>query len=127
MKKTYSGGCHCGAVRYEADADLSQGTIRCNCSICSKGRSWLAAVPATDFRLIKGEDELSEYLFAGHRIHHMFCKTCGIKPFARGVRADGAQFYALMVSSIEGVPDEELASLPVMYVDGRHDNFKAAP
>ncbi|MFL6550931.1 MAG: GFA family protein [Povalibacter sp.] len=127
MKKTYTGGCHCGAVRYEADMDLSQGTIRCNCSICSKGRAWLTFVKGPDFRLIKGEDALAEYEFGSHRIHHMFCKSCGIKPFARGAGADGSAFHAVVIGTLENVPDEELAALPVMYVDGRHDNFKAPP
>src|SRR5688500_5951222 len=55
MKRIYSGGCHCGAVRYDVEADLSQGTVKCNCSICSKSRAWLVAVGSADFRLLQGE------------------------------------------------------------------------
>ena len=33
--KTYSGGCHCGRVRYKAEVDLSR-VMSCNCSICRK-------------------------------------------------------------------------------------------
>jgi hypothetical protein len=127
MKKTYAGGCHCGAVRYEADLDLSQGTIRCNCSICSKVRAWLISAEPGSFRLQRGADALSEYTFGPQRIHHLFCKHCGIKSFARVTMPDGNEFEVVVVSCLENVPDSELAAIPVLYLDGRNDNFEAAP
>lgn len=127
MKQTYTGGCHCGAVRYEADVDLSQGTVKCNCSICTKGRAWLIGVDPADFRLLRGEDVLGEYQFGAHRIRHLFCKTCGIKSFARGTLPDGTKFGAILVNCLEGLTDEQLGALPVMYIDGRNDDFQKAP
>jgi len=127
MKQTYTGGCHCGAVRYEADMDLSKGTLRCNCSMCSKTRAWLIGISADDFRLLKGEEMLSDYQFNRKNIHHLFCKKCGIKSFGRGKGANGKPMVAVMLNSVENIPDAELAALPITYVDGRNDNFTKPP
>jgi hypothetical protein len=60
-KKTYHGSCHCGTVAFEATIDFEKGTTRCNCSICTKARFWFAIVQADDFKIEKGEDQLSDY------------------------------------------------------------------
>ena len=127
MKKTYTGGCHCGAVRYEADMDLSQGTLRCNCSMCSKTRAWLVGIGSDDFRLLKGQESLTDYQFNRNNIHHLFCKTCGVKSFGRGIGPGGKPMIAVMLATVDNVSDAELAALPIMYVDGRNDDFTKPP
>lgn len=126
MKKTYKGSCHCGAVRFDADIDLAEGTVKCNCSICAKQRNWLAAVKEGAFRLLAGESELAEYQFGARQLHHRFCKRCGVKVFSWG-EPGGEKFYAVSVSALDDPPLDELATAPVMYVDGRNDDFKSAP
>jgi len=127
MKKTYRGSCHCGAVRFECQLDLAQGTSKCNCSICSKGRFWKAIVKADAFRLEQGADCLAEYRFGRENIHHLFCRRCGIKSFARGHMDELGDFYAINVACLDDVADEELAQAPVVYQDGRHDAWERPP
>lgn len=122
MEKTYHGSCHCGAVKFEADADLSKGTLRCNCSICAKGRSWLIGIPSSALRVTAGEETLVNYEFNKHRIHHMFCPKCGIKVFGRS-----GDFAAVNVACLDDATPEELAAAPIQYFDGANDNFKAEP
>ncbi len=71
--KTYQGGCHCGRVRYEATSDLAQ-VVDCNCSICVKRGALWAFVKAPQFKLLKGEDALTDYQFGKKNIHHLFCQ-----------------------------------------------------
>ncbi len=128
MKRTYRGSCHCGAVRFEADIDLSAGTFKCNCSICMKARSWLTSVKPDAFRLLAGHAELTEYQFGARRIHHLFCKHCGVRSFAWGdIPEVGGRIYAINVACLDDVGVDDLLSAPITYVDGRNDNFQSPP
>ena len=97
----YAGGCHCGKVRYEVKLELT-GALACNCSICSKKGSLLTFTAPENFELLSGEGELSDYQWNNKAIHHLFCKTCGVQSFARGVGPQGPM-VAINVRCLEGV------------------------
>jgi hypothetical protein len=132
--KTYSGSCHCGAVRFEADLDLDAGSIRCNCSFCTKARAWFVfARGAERFRLIAGADAMTDYRWTPPGKPHpgltfTFCGTCGVRTFARGqLEALGGTFHAVPVVTLDDVRPDEIAKTPINYVDGRHDRYDRAP
>jgi hypothetical protein len=127
MQKTYYGSCHCGAVRFEADIDLASSTYRCNCSICSRIRFWAAVIKPESFRLLSGESSLTKYLFNSMVNEHYFCKVCGVRSFGIGNPPNEGQVYGVNIGCIENTTPEELAASPIVYIDGKHDNWNSAP
>lgn len=126
--KTYRGSCHCGAVQFECDLDLADGTSKCDCSACTKGRFWKAIAKADGLRLRQGEDALSDYRFGSGTIHHLFCRTCGVKVFGRGhMEALGGTFYAINLACLDDVTPAELLQAPITYQDGRNNNWSSPP
>jgi len=131
--KTYSGSCHCGAVRFEADIDFSNGTLRCNCSICTKARAWFAVAKPDALRLLSGADAQTEYQWVppgrpGSFLRYRFCKTCGVRAISQGGElGQDSAFFAVSVAALDGVDPEDLASGPINYVDGRHGRFTEPP
>lgn len=112
----HEGGCHCGKVRYELDADITS-VIACNCSMCGKAGTLLAFAPESAFQLKSGSEVLRDYQFNRHIIHHLFCGECGIKSFARGVGRDGSPTVAINVRCLDGFTEGQY---PVHQHDGRH-------
>jgi hypothetical protein len=113
---TYEGSCHCGAVKYEADLDLSNPVIGCNCSMCQRKGTLLTFVPEGAFRLKAGEGATTDYTFNKNIIHHLFCKTCGVTSYAKGKNRDGSPMYAINARCLEGV---EIDDLKINKWDGR--------
>lgn len=107
MEREVAGGCHCGAVRFEATIDTALG-IECNCSYCSKGAPMLAFTGADAFRQTAGEDAMTDYRFNKMIIAHLFCSTCGISAFGRGQTPDGQQMVAINMRCID---DLEIAEV----------------
>lgn len=114
-KQHYTGGCHCGAVRYEVSAALDA-VISCNCSICQKKGTLLSFVPTSDFTLASGEDKLVDYQFNKGVIHHLFCATCGVTSFARGTDPKGQSMVAINIRCLDGIALEDVT---IVNFDGR--------
>jgi hypothetical protein len=72
-----TGGCHCGAIRYEASTPPVTGSL-CHCRDCqrSSGSAFeaLAMFPQSEFRIIRGEPRryISKLIMEKY-----FCSNCG--------------------------------------------------
>ncbi|HZC16546.1 MAG TPA: GFA family protein [Caulobacteraceae bacterium] len=77
------GGCHCGAVRFEAALPDVIEAQSCNCSICERTGFIHIIVPPSRFRLKEGQAALTSYRFNTGVADHLFCLVCGVKSFYR--------------------------------------------
>src|SRR5262245_50737357 len=113
--KTYTGGCHCGQVRFDVTADLAQ-VMDCNCSICRKRGALWSFVPAEKFALRAGSETLTDYQFGKCTIHHLFCAQCGVGAFSQGAAPDGKDVVAVNVRCLDDVDTSALT--PTLF-DGK--------
>jgi hypothetical protein len=116
MTRTHFGGCQCAKVRYEVQMDIGE-VLACNCSRCGRLGSLLAFAPATQFKLLSGDADLTKFEFNKHMIEHQFCSTCGIQSFAIGTHPKtGAKMAAINVRCLD---DVDVDTLEVKKVDGK--------
>jgi hypothetical protein len=122
--KLHSGGCHCGAVRYEVSIDATQGG-RCNCSICTKVAQLGGMVKPDAFRLVSSKECISAYVWGGKISTRHFCKLCGVHCFGSGHLAElGGDFVSVNLNTLDDVDPSEVN---VINWDGRHNNWQAGP
>jgi len=119
----YTGGCHCGSVRFEVRAELARATI-CNCSVCSKKGFIHLIVEPSQFELLTGAEALVSYRFNTGVAEHKFCARCGIHPFYTP-RSDPDKVDV----NVRCLDDVDLSALELSTFDGRHweEAIKTAP
>lgn len=78
----HSGSCHCGAVKFSIESEITELTT-CDCSICSKKNAIMTKVQESKFELLSDESVLTEYNWNTHVARHFFCSICGIYTFHR--------------------------------------------
>ena len=79
-KTKVGASCHCGSLQLEIK--LLNGLneiIRCNCSICSRGKGFgMVCIPSNDVKITQGEKSIRKYTFKTTTAPHFFCGLCGI-------------------------------------------------
>ena len=72
-----SGGCHCGAVRYEVRGPLRDVMV-CHCSDCRRIHGQLAAHSATKWSNLEiTRDDRLKWYQSSERARRAFCSECG--------------------------------------------------
>lgn len=126
---TYHGTCHCGAVAFEADLDLSQPASRCNCSYCRKTRNWSTRTTPDHFRIVRGEDQLGLYDVTGQGYNaHAFCRNCGVRLFSKGdIPELGGPYVSVFLPALDDALPEDLIAAPLVWCDGLNNNWWQPP
>ena len=117
----YVGACHCGAVRFEVEADPVEMTT-CDCSLCVKRNALMIKVPQAALRFLAGEDQLATYVWNTGVARHHFCGRCGIYTFHRKRAAPDA--FGVNVFCLESF---DPAALPVRRTDGAGMSLQESP
>jgi hypothetical protein len=110
----YRGGCHCGAVAFEVEGELSE-AIECNCSICTRKAYLHWIVAPQSFRLLAGAQSLATYTFNTGAARHFFCTRCGVAPYY--VPRSNPDKIDVNVRCLEGVA---ISRLRITQFDGRN-------
>ncbi|HEY8209967.1 MAG TPA: GFA family protein [Myxococcaceae bacterium] len=124
-EQKHTGGCHCGAIRFEVALEPGQPASRCNCSVCTKVSPTGRIVKPGAFKLLQGEQSCSVYEWGFKVSKRFFCKHCGVHCYGQGHLEElGGDYVSVNVNTLD---DIDPAQLQVIYFDGRHNNWEGGP
>ena len=124
-----TGGCNCGAVRFEVTAPF-EASMYCHCTRCQRrtgaAASANARISPDHFRIIHGEDRIRSWE-PPEGAPKFFCGDCGSALFSRspgsvgvrlgaidgdpGIRPSGRQYVAY-AAAWEPIPEDGLPRYP---------------
>ena len=104
-----TGGCLCGAVRYEITAEARE-VFFCYCGQCRKaqGTPFVASVPValTDFHLVQGADSLKAFRATPSKARY-FCSHCGSPIYSQ---VDGNGTVRIRAGTLDTPPSLQLSA-----------------
>ena len=99
----FSGGCLCGAIRYQVDGDLIR-SLNCHCDDCRRAISasfgTYVFVEEEDLKIQQGTPKSFDHVNdLGFRLTKRFCENCGTPMFGKGER--GGTMVQIKVGTID--------------------------
>jgi hypothetical protein len=100
-----SGGCLCGAIRFELDERPTLAGY-CHCTRCQRrtgtASSAQARIDASSFTLVRGEESLGAWRHPDGGFEKCFCRICGSHLFSRD--PDGSGQMSIRMSAFDEDP-----------------------
>ena len=131
-----TGGCLCGAIRYEIDGEPFR-IANCHCDDCRKATGSAYATnlffKEQQIKILQGTPKKFEHLADSHNtMIKEFCSDCGSQVFGSGANRPGVK--NIKVGSIDDArfvkPQVNLYTahaLSCSYIDDEIDNFQGMP
>jgi hypothetical protein len=131
-----TGGCLCGAIRYEIDGEPFR-IANCHCDDCRKATGSAYATnlffKEEQIKILQGTPKKFEHLADSHNtMIKEFCSDCGSQVFGSGANRPGVK--NIKVGSIDDArfvkPQVNLYTahaLSCSYIDDEIDNFQGMP
>jgi hypothetical protein len=98
-----TGGCNCGAVRFEITAPLVS-SMYCHCGRCQRRTGTAASANARTqpgaLRLLQGGDALERWVPEGSGAPKLFCRHCGSAVWSESP----GDVYGVRLGSLDGDP-----------------------
>jgi hypothetical protein len=80
--RSYQASCHCGATRFQIDANIDH-VRECDCSICRRRGALILRIASDAIRFLTPIDQLAVYRWGTGTGADYFCPTCGVMPFRK--------------------------------------------